>query len=218
MKRVLILANGEMPSPALAQRVAREADLQIVTDGAANHALRLGIVPDIVCGDFDSVDMEAVQREFPAVSVVPTPDQEFADLEKAIQVARTRGALDVAILGALGGRMDHTLSSFALLQKYANELSLRLLDDRGATWALKSRPGQSFVTFPGDTVSLVTFTGAIVSIEGVQWPLDRFTLHPGTHGVSNVAIEKKVRVRLEMGIVFITHLSSSPQEFVVWQD
>lgn len=214
MKRVLILANGDSPSSALAQRIASQADARIVTDGAVHKAHLLGIVPDILCGDFDSVDMEAAQRDFPSVAVVPTPDQEFADLEKAIVVARQRGAGEAAILGALGGRMDHTLSSFALLLHYANILSLRLLDDRGVTWAIKGRKRQSFSADPGDTVSLVTFTGADVSITGVEWPLDRFMLYPGTHGVSNVAAQTQVTVRVDMGTVFVTHLSASPQGFV----
>ncbi len=214
LKRAFILANGDPPSPALAQRIAGQADLRIVTDGAVHKAVHLGIVPDILCGDFDSVDLEAAQSSFPSVAVVPTPDQEFADLEKAILVASQRGAMEAAILGALGGRMDHTLSSFALLMRYAGMLSLRLLDDRGATWVIKGKERQSFAANPGDTVSLITFTGADVSIAGVGWPLDRFMLDPGTHGVSNVAAQSQVDVRVDMGVVFITHLSAMPQGFV----
>ena len=214
LKRALILANGDPPSPALAQRIAREADIRIVADGAVHKAVPLGIAPDILCGDFDSVDMEAARRSFPSVAVVPTPDQDFADLEKAILVALQRGAMEAAILGALGGRMDHTLSSFALLSRYAGMLSLRLLDDRGATWVIRGKERQSFAASPGDTVSLITFTGADVSITGVEWPLDRFMLDPGTHGVSNVAAQTEVTVRVDMGTVFITHLSALPQAFV----
>ncbi len=212
--RVLILANGDPPSPELAQHVAREAHLRIVTDGAAHKAAPLGIVPDVLCGDFDSVDLEAAQRAFPNVTVVPTPDQEFADLEKAILVARERGATSIAILGALGGRMDHTLSSFALVQQYALVLPVRLLDERGVTWAMIGKCRQSIAANPGDTISLVTFTSATVSIEGVQWPLDHFALRPGTHGVSNIAAQTQVVVTVETGGVFVTHLSSAPKGFL----
>ena len=212
--RVLILANGDPPSPELAQHVAGEADLRIVTDGAAHKAAQLGIVPDVLCGDFDFVDLEAAQRAFPAVTVVPTPDQEFADLEKALILARERGATSIAILGALGGRMDHTLSSFALVQQYAPFLPARLLDERGVTWAMMGKCRQSITANSGDTISLVTFTGATVSIEGVHWPLEHFALRPGTHGVSNVAAQSQVVVTVEIGSVFITHLTLSPQPFV----
>lgn len=211
--RVLILANGDPPSPALAQRVAEEADRIMAADGAAHKAAGLGIVPHVLCGDFDSVNLTEARTLFPNVAIVPTPDQEFADLEKAILLAREQGATRIAIMGALGGRMDHTLSSFALLQQYTPLLPVRLLDNHGVTWGMCSETEQAVTANPGETISLVTFTGATVSIAGVHWPLDHFALRPGTHGVSNVAAQSPVVIRVETGSVFVTHLTSEPQAF-----
>lgn len=226
---VLILADGDPPSPALAQRLARGADLRIATDGAANKAVNLGITPDILCGDFDSVDLKAACIAFPMAEVVPTPDQSCADLEKALLLALERGASAIAIIGATGGRMDHTLSSFALLQRYAASLPVCVVADRpvasqteqqkepkdcaAVTWVVTAGRRCVFATASGQTVSLVAFANAAVSIEGVRWPLTAHELTPGTRGVSNIATAPHVVVEVHSGSVFVIHSSPQPAGF-----
>ena len=212
-QRALILADGEAPSAALAQRLARQAEVCIAVDGAAHKAVTLGITPDILCGDFDSVRLDEARAAFPNALVAPTPDQDFADLEKALLLARERGATHIVLLGATGGRMDHALGNFALLQRYADALSLCLVDDRAVTWAMSEGQHCAFPAVPGETVSLVTFTGATVSIAGVRWPLNAHRLLPGTHGVSNVADAAQVTVEVDSGSAFVIHLASEPAGF-----
>ena len=72
--RVLILVNGEPPSEELAQRLAGEHDRVFATDGAAHRAVGLGLTPDVICGDFDSVNLDVAKAEFPRAEFVPTPD------------------------------------------------------------------------------------------------------------------------------------------------
>ena len=119
-RRVLILADGEAPSAALAQRLARQARCvyRRRRRGAqgrhARHHARYFV------RRFRQRTSGRGPRRFPNALVVPTPDQDFADLEKAVLLARERGATHIAMLGATGGRMDHTLGNFALLQRYAD--------------------------------------------------------------------------------------------------
>src|SRR5687767_12152690 len=109
--RVLILANGESPSQELAQQLAAEHEFIIATDGAAHRAAGLELSPQLICGDFDSVVLSVAQQEFPHAEFLPTPDQDFADLEKAIRIAIERGATAITIIGACGGRIDFTLAN-----------------------------------------------------------------------------------------------------------
>ena len=213
--RVLILADGDPPSSALARRVAGEAECVIAADGAAHKAVLLGITPDIVCGDFDSARLDEVKAAFPHVEIVPTPRQDAADLEKAIELARQRGASQIALLGATGGRIDHTLTSFSLLRAYADRLPICLLDEASVVRALASGQSFTFASVLGETVSLVTFELSNVSLSGVQWPLDRFALAPGTLGVSNVAQDTRVVVHAHTGSVFLIHFSPAPAAFDV---
>ena len=212
--RILILANGDPPSLELAHRCAAEHDLLIATDGAAHQAAALGLSPGIICGDFDSIRLDAARLEFPNAEFLPTPNQEQADLEKAILVAREHGATAITLLGASGDRMDHTLANFALLLRYHTEISLCLRDNLTTTWAV-SGPGEHrgeliLTTEPGDTISLVSFGGtARVSLSGVQWPLYDERLTIGTRGVSNVALAHEVKVQAQRGAIFVFHLHTA---------
>jgi thiamine pyrophosphokinase len=209
--RVLILANGEPPAAAWAQRIAAEHDLLLATDGAAHEAADLGLAPDIVCGDFDSIRMEVAQTALPNALFLPTPDQEQADLEKALTVAKEQGATAVTIIGATGSRLDHTLAAFAILLRHHRELPITLRTADTTVLALSGTadaPGECVLsTEPDDTISLLSFDGlAVITLTGVRWPLHNETLPFATRGVSNRAVADKVRVRVEGGAILVCHL------------
>ena len=100
--RTLILANGNPPSQALLARLAADHDPFLAADGAALTAARLGVCPDIVSGDFDSLDLEAARVLLPNAEFIPTPDQYHTDLEKAFGIALSRGADFITVAGAAG--------------------------------------------------------------------------------------------------------------------
>ena len=204
--RTLILANGDAPTCELLNDLIESHELFIATDGGANTAVNLGVTPDIVCGDFDSIDMETARAAFPDAEFIPTPDQNMADLEKAIQLAKERGASSITIVGASGGRIDHQLANHALLLKYAdlNE-SISIRDDLSEVWGVLGEIEIEAVI--GDTISLIAMERISgVSISGVRWPLSDVPLHLGTLGVSNVAHDRSVRVSVRSGKLLLCRL------------
>lgn len=210
-KRVLILANGDAPSSRLLKYLAESHDLILATDGAAHYAMEKGITPHIICGDFDSLHLEQVQSAFPMAEFLATPNQDRADLEKALHIAQARGAETVTITGAAGGRVDHLLANFALLLRYHLEFSLSIVDDFSEVRALSGRKEclseVVIQAVPGDTISLISPGGdARVSLLGVQWVLEDYLLPTGTMGVSNVAVEEQVTVRVRGGTLLLCHL------------
>lgn len=212
---VLILLNGTPPPQELLGRLAASHDLLFVTDGAVYAAGERGVSPDVVCGDFDSVSQETARRLFPLGELVPTPDQDFADGEKALRLARERGASSVTLTGTGGGRMDHALGHVALLLRYGGELPLRIREDGAEMRAISGAddaPGEwVVVTRPGDTISLLSLAGeARVTVSGVQWPLDDCLLPVGTQGVSNQATGEQVVIQVRGGTVIACHLFAEP--------
>ena len=210
--RVLILANGEMPPAEWAQRIAAEHDLVLATDGAAHKAVELGLTPNIVCGDFDSIRLETAQADFPQAYFLATPDQEQADLEKALAVAKEQGATAVTLVGATGNRLDHTLAAFAILLRHHQELSIVLRTPDTTVLALSGTadtPGEcTLTTVPDDTISLLSFDGqACITLTGVRWPLFEESLQFATRGVSNRAVADRVQVRVHGGAILVCRLS-----------
>ena len=194
-----------------ARAAAEKHDLLIAADGAAHRAAALGLTPGLICGDFDSVELDVARSEFPNTEFVETPNQNLADLEKALLLARERGATEITLLGAGGGRIDHALTTIALLLRYHGEIALTLRHDGSAVRAVSGTVGTPgnlrLDTRPGDTISLIAFSPANrISLSGVAWPLQNARLPVGTHGVSNVAKNDEVTVEITEGVVLVCHL------------
>lgn len=209
--RVLILANGEPPSQEGLARLAADHDLFLATDGAALTAARLGVYPDIVSGDFDSLDLDTARGELPDAEFIPTPDQNRTDLEKAFGIALTRGADSVTVAGAAGRRLDHTLGNVSLLLRWRtdySELPVVFAADSSETRAVI---GEIILnTAAGDAVSLLSFDGkARVSISGVRWPLNNHPLAVGVSGLLNEATEPRVAITAEGGTIIVCHLQAA---------
>ena len=207
----LILVNGVPPSRAMADALAARCDTIIAVDGAAAHALSLGLRPDIVCGDFDSIDMPAAIAGLPDARFVCTPDQSLSDLEKALGIALAANERTIYITGASGGRQDHELSAALVLLRCNRETEICILKDGAALWAISGALGRlgrlTLDTQPGDTVSILSADGlARITTEGLQWPLTGERLQPGTRGVSNVALRADASVTVEDGAVWVCHL------------
>ncbi len=206
--KAVILANGSPPTATLAQSVIASADVFLAADGAALFAKALGCVPDIISGDFDSESMEEAYALFPNAEIVPTPDQDFADTEKAIRLLIERGMTEITLIGATGGRMDFTFANIALLLRYGREVNLHCLHDDGTGQFTEIRAVRhgtySLEARKGEVLSLLTFEeGVRVSVSGVQWSLNNARLPIGTHGISNVVTENEVQVVAHSGTVLV---------------
>src|SRR5436309_3537796 len=94
--KVVIVAHGDAPSRGLLEACEGDCDLLIATDGAANALIQEGLRPDVVLGDFDSLDPQ-IQRDHPEIRFEPAPSQEASDLDKAVAFALEQGAAVIRI-------------------------------------------------------------------------------------------------------------------------
>ena len=119
MARLVVVAlGGPTPdTPLLRARIA-DAALFIAADAGAERLAALGLRPDLLTGDFDS--LSAPQRDAAVragAEIVPHPDpQQDTDGAVALRLAVERGATSIVVLGAHGGaRVDHSLGNFLAL-------------------------------------------------------------------------------------------------------
>src|SRR3989338_7385212 len=121
-----IIANGPMLSAARLKTLIKGQKI-IALDGAADKLRPLDIRPDILLGDFDSLEEVTYWKKQKGISIIPTEDQNFTDLQKAIDFCDTQQATSIEICSATEGRFDHTISNVRVLkQKYRKGRPLRL--------------------------------------------------------------------------------------------
>ena len=213
-KRICIIANSPEFNLACVRARFSESHLIIAADGVA---IRLPdeLAPSIICGDFDSLDESVARRRFPEAEFIRSSCQETNDLEKCIILAIARGASEVTLSCAMGGRPDQTVTTLSLLQKYHRELPITLYDGEQTCRVVSGdslHEGRlDVVAREGDIVSLIpSGFGATVSLKNVQWPITHERLEAGSRGVSNKAIGNTTSLTVHEGSVFVFH--SPPEE------
>jgi len=204
---VLIFANGVLPSLEAARRILDPAGLVICADGGARHARALGLRPDVLIGDLDSV----TESDLGGLTSGPTlverhpRDKDQTDLELALNYALKQDPSAIVIVGALGGRLDHMLGSIALLSDARLAARDCSLDD-GAERVQLCRSDLEIRGIRGDLVSLIPWGGPAsgVSTEGLRWALMGETLTPEqSRGISNEMLGDHAHVHVGRGALIV---------------
>ncbi len=217
--RIIIFANGSLPKPEKARALIRPDDLILCVDGGTRHALALGLTPNVVIGDLDSIADEErrklalsnaeVMKEAGVEVIEFSMDKDETDLELAIHHALTLHPSQILILAALGGRMDQTLANIALLSDPRLSTSdVRLTD--GVEEIFFCRDQAKVEGRSGDIVSLIPWQGEVAGVftENLRWHLHHETLYPEkTRGISNEMIADVATVSIKSGLLLITHIT-----------
>ena len=200
---VLIL-DGDLPSEELTKSIIDGASTVVAADGAALKLGDMGIAPDIIIGDLDTVTDEVAMAavESGGTEIRYDGSQLEYDGEKGLVYLIDSGAEEITVLGAGGGMIDHVLNNFSLMTRYAQEVSIRTVDDLCTGYFVTDR--LTIDTEEGQRVSIIPMPGAQVTTKGLHWELDGEVLAWSIReGASNRAIGEKVSVAVRNGTVVV---------------
>ncbi len=203
----VILANGDLADTFDLSDILTRSGLVIAVDGGANHCRRLGIIPDVLIGDLDSIDPD-VLTEFQEKAVAidrHSPRKDATDLELALDLAVTKGATEVWLFGGLGGRWDMSIANVMLLAGDKYKALKFTIPGPGCLMHIL-RPGETFTLHgvPGRQVSLLPLHGDVhgLTLHGFEYPLANATLLFGsTQGISNVQQDPEATVHFCGGVL-----------------
>ncbi len=176
------------------------ADFVIAADGGYAAAQKLGIKPNLVVGDFDSLGYVPEAEE-----IIRHPvRKDDTDTLLAIRLGLERGYRNFVITGALGGRLDHT---------FANLQTLLFLRDHGARgvlygdgFAVTAVTDGSICIEGSGTLSVFAFTPTVkgVSLRNVSYPLEDAELTSSFPiGVSNEFIGQPAEIGCTEGTLLV---------------
>lgn len=175
-----------------------EDALVIAADGGLRHTQALGLQPDVILGDFDSLGyVPGDSRVFPV-------EKDDTDTMLAVKLALDRGCDFFVFYGALDGpRLDHTVANFQTLGYLASHGARGVLIGRDYIVTVLSEETIAFPETSTGILSLFCMGGsARVTIEGLQYPLERGILTPDFPlGVSNHFQGREARITVHDGQV-----------------
>lgn len=209
MKQVLIVTGGDVDDASAAGFLKTyEVSCVIAVDGGLEAVKRLGLSPDCIVGDFDTVD-RALLEEYRDRNVhfeAHNPEKDCTDTELALLYALSLPGVErIAILGALGRRFDHALGNLQVMKHALDRgIPCEIVDrynrvcllDHGKTF----RKGEVYGTY----ISFIPFTEEVrgLTLRGFRYPLENSVLRQGCSlGISNELSEDQAQVSLEEGIL-----------------
>jgi thiamine pyrophosphokinase len=217
---VLVVAAGDVPDRGVLDAAWPGWDEDVAevvaADAGLRHARRLGLAPQLLVGDLDSLGASSASdaaHRGPEVLRSPV-DKDESDTELAMLEAVRRGATRITVLGALGGaRLDHALANVWLLAHPAIATVDVMLLDAGARVRLVHGPAeQPLPGRVGATVTLLPFGGDAdgITTRGLRYPLAGERLRTGpARGLSNVREAADAAVTLSTGALLVVE---SPRE------
>lgn len=210
MKYVIISGGHIDDAFAVDWLEKNEYDCMIAADSGMNFLHRNGITPDIIAGDFDSVETSSLQyfRGLNDVQVIKlNPIKDDTDTEFVIREAIRRGATEITVLGATGTRMDHVLANINLLGIGLEEgISIQLLDKHNRIRMISDSVEITKTEQFGNYVSILPVKGDAkgVTLEGMKYPLQNTDVASfSSLGVSNEIVADVARISVQQGLLLI---------------
>lgn len=197
--RVAIVGNGVVTSTERVAEKLQEFDKVIGVDGGLMWLDQMGIPPDEIIGDLDSVN-DTLLTKYQNVPIRRFPtDKDESDMELAI--IGSLEAKEIVLFGAFGGRIDHSLYNLALLRRYPDLLKM----DNGMEEAFICRSAVRLTCFIGQTISLIPLSDQVtgVTTKGLKWELSNALFSSQFMSLSNVALLTDVEISFSFGELLI---------------
>lgn len=203
----LIICGGIIEDINIVVNEEKKVDVVICADKGAGYAKMANIVPNLIVGDLDSVDNDAIdyyKKERIPIDTYPT-DKDMTDSEIAIEKAIDMGCDELIIVGATKNRLDHCMGNILVLKDLLKKNIKAVIKDENNEVRLID-DSVELNREEGYKVSLLPLTNEVrgITTYGLKYSLDNGTLFMGKSlGVSNEFIENVAKVTIKEGLLLV---------------
>ena len=206
--KAIIIASGNVIKKEIFNEIYSESDFIICADGGLNYLDSLNAKPNLIVGDFDSVDINFLDKYKNVTTKKYPKEKNYTDTEIAIEEAIAYGYNEITIFGATGTRLDHTMANILLIERYIkNNISIRIVDNNNYISILNK--DITINKKEGYYVSIVPISEYIdgITLKGMKYPLLDVKVDRGsTLCISNEIIADKAEIFIKngIGIIFVS--------------
>lgn len=186
------------------------ADQVIETDGTVAGAdrgalflARQGIRMDLALGDFDSVEAEDMDliHAFSKEVIRLNPVKDDSDSEAIARELFHRGFEQLILVGAFGGRADHSYVNLKLAERYPGRIVL--MNRQNKAVVLKKGTYQ-VAKEEYSYISFFALTDSVITLHGMKYPLCEKLLNPSElYGLSNEILKEQAEVIIHSGLILM---------------
>ena len=206
-RTIVIICDGRFPEKEYPHYLIRTADFIICCDGALKKFIRNSRaifgeerLPDLVIGDMDTLS-SSLQKKHSDI-IIKVNEQEHNDQTKAVRWAleNLTGIESIFILGATGGRADHTIGNISLLMEYTRmfelgDINLEMVTDEGTIFPINDTI--EFECGEGREISIFTPDNSLrIKAEGLMYPTEDVVFDNWWKATLNKSVQDKVKLEL----------------------
>lgn len=203
--KCIIIGAGDL---TMGEITVGEGDFCIAVDGGLSYCPILGVEPDLILGDFDSVSeqeknaVKALKEQIPERIVELPVEKDDTDMLAALKYGLELGYRDFRIYAGTGGRFDHTLANIQCLLYLKNHDATGYLVDGGGMILVLQNESVSFRKELEGYLSLFALGKEArgVSIKGMKYELeDAVITNDFPIGISNEFVGEEARIEVKEG-------------------
>ena len=204
-RRCVIVGGAEIRNYQAIREYLNPGDFNIFCDSGLFHQKALGIEPHLIVGDFDSHPDPHLDTE----TIVLPREKDDTDTVFAVKEAIKRGFDDFLLLGAAGGRLDHTLGNVSvLLMLHRQGKRALLVDDWSEMEIVSESPVCIDGSFPFFSLLNISGTAEGITVKDAKYPLHGAEIRcTYQYGISNEVLPgHQARVSVEKGELLLVRV------------
>lgn len=205
-----ILSGGQLDLDFVGEILSlNEKRIIIAADRGVEACDKLGVMPDYVIGDFDSISQEGKTflEVYAGEKVCLNPVKDATDTEAALHLAFDKTKGDIVILGGTGTRLDHVMGNISILrQGISKNRKVILMDAYNRMQIVTNHLSIEKAKQFGKYVSIFPLGGKAegVMLQGFFYPLQDATLEGDSSlGVSNEIVDEKGVISVTTGQLLV---------------
>ncbi len=200
----VLFTGGLSPDFSTIKNIIMNADIIAAADSGFDSAVKMGIKPDIIIGDMDSVKNTNLLSEYPEDRILKfLKDKDETDTELGLLYLSQNKCDNIILIGGGGGRMDHFLGIVFLFDR---DLSPNLWYTNNTRFE-KITGYNKIHSMKGKLVSFFPLGNVVCKMksDGLKWPLDKLNWDKGDMGISNIVTKDPFSVEMTNGSLLMVN-------------
>ena len=191
-EKIILILNGKIPNWENVLSFLKNYDSIICADGAANKIISLGLVPDYILGDLDSIDKKNLKKY--SRKIIELKNQNYNDLHKSLLWCKEKKITNIDIIGIDGKRIDHTIGNFSIILDCISFIDITIHTKYGIVYTVNKK--RKFKNCYKKNISIFNSVSENkITTNGLKYELNNANLTKFYMGTLNKAIKNEIKIK-----------------------
>ena len=191
-EKIILILNGELSNYKNIMSFLKRYNSIICADGAANKVIQLGIEPDYILGDLDSIDNNNLKKY--SKNIIELKNQNHNDLYKSLIWLKEQNIKKIDIIGIDGKRIDHTIGNFSIILNCISFIDITIHTKHGTIYTVNKER-----TFKNCQKKYISIFNSMpenkITTHGLKYELNNDYLKELYIGTLNKALENEITIK-----------------------